>query len=1099
MNAKIVSTLAAVFLVTSVAQAQYDPDLLAGMKARSIGPAAVGGRIVAIDALESDPDVIYVGAATGGLWKSVDGGTTFKPLFDDQPVAAIGAVAVNQRNPDIVWVGTGEASVRNSASVGNGVYRSLDGGNTWQHLGLDKSERIARVVLHPTNRDVAWVAATGPEWGETTERGVFKTEDGGRTWKKVLYVNERTGAADLIIDPSNPDKLYAAMWDFRRWPWFFRSGGPGSGLHISTDGGTTWKRVTEDDGFPKGQLGRIGLSISRSNPQIVYALVEAAKSALVRSDDGGRNWKIVNDQSDVVQRPFYFSNFRVDPNNPLRLYNLATFLSLSEDGGKSFRTLPAKVHPDHHAMWIDPHNSDFIIDGNDGGVSISRDGGRTWRFVESLPLAQFYHVATDNEVPYNIYGGLQDNGSWRGPSAVWERGPIQNHHWQEVDFGDGFATTALSNDATTGYAMSQSGYIIRWNLKTGERKDVRPPQPEGTKLRFNWNSAIALDPFDADTVYYGSQFVHRSSDRGEHWTTISPDLTTNNKAWQQQEKTGGLTIDASGAEMFTTIISIAPSPREKGTMWVGTDDGRVQLTRDGGTTWNSVEGNIKGVARNSWVPHIEASRFDPATAYVIFDDHRRTNWTPYVMKTSDYGKTWKNLATSDVNGYALTLVEDSVDRNLLFLGTEFGLFVSTDGGSRWMKWKYGVPTVSVMALTMQSRENDLVIGTHGRSLYVLDDVSPLRQVDATLLKKPIHLFDVPDSVQYISAQPAGARFRGDTPFAGENKPYGATFTFSLNAPGLPIQDEKRERERKEKERETARKPLPITVEGVPQEMIEEGKPKQELPQAAPKPADDKGAQAEIEIKDESGAVIRTFKVPAKLGLNRATWDLRRDPFKQLPREREPDDDEPSGPAALPGTYTATVRFGGQEASAKLRVVDDPRISISAADRKAKFDAIVRAGKLQETLGEALTRLQRTRADIDTIVTRANAALTEAEKKSEKKTPLAEAAEALKTKVEVMEKKLWQPPKSPGILPETDVNSAIGEIQYLLSSSTSAPTEAQLRYLAQAEAKLRAGLAEFNQLYANDVTKFRALVSSRELLADEKPVELGQSKRWRAGL
>ncbi|MGH9787655.1 MAG: WD40/YVTN/BNR-like repeat-containing protein, partial [Candidatus Acidiferrales bacterium] len=505
--------------------AQIDPELLAGMKARSIGPAGMSGRIADIVAVESDANVIYVGAATGGLWKSENGGLTWTPIFDDQPVHAIGALAIFQATPDIVWVGTGEGNTRNSVSVGNGIYKSLDAGRTWKHLGLEETERIHRVLLHPAYPSVAYVCALGKLWGENPERGVYKTVDGGETWKKVLYVDEKTGCGDLAMDPANPNKLIAGMWQHRRWPWFFRSGGPGSGMYVTVDGGATWKRLTEDDGLPKGELGRIGVAFFRGDSKIVYALVEAEKSALLRSEDGGRTWGKVNESPNIAPRAFYYCDLRVDPERPNRVYSLHSTVQVSDDSGKSFRTLISfnKLHPDHHAFWINPSDPRHLLDGNDGGVGISRDRGETWQFAANLPLAQFYHINVDMDRPYRVMGGMQDNGSWWGPSSVWENGGIRNHHWEEVGFGDGFDVATDPQEPWIGYAMSQRGFLIRWNIRTGERKDIRPPAPDGVFLRFNWNAALALDPFDAGTIYYGSQFVHKSTDRGDSWALLSPD------------------------------------------------------------------------------------------------------------------------------------------------------------------------------------------------------------------------------------------------------------------------------------------------------------------------------------------------------------------------------------------------------------------------------------------------------------------------------------------------------------------------------------------------------------------------------------------------
>ena len=1079
-------------LLATTLHAQVDPELLAGMKARSIGPASMSGRVAAIDAVESNPDIVYVGAATGGVWKSVDGALSFTPIFDDQPVAAIGAVAIFQPSPDIVWVGTGEGNPRNSMSVGNGIYKSIDAGRTWQHLGLDKTERIHRILTHPTDPNIVWVAAMGQAWGQNADRGIFKTIDGGKTWTKVLYVNERTGAADLIIDPSNPNKLFAAMWEYRRWPWFFNSGGPGSGLYVTHDGGATWKRMTEEDGMPKGNLGRIGLAIARSNPSIVYALVEAEKSALLRSDDGGRKWNAVNTEYNVANRPFYYADIRVDPADPNRVYNVYSLVSLSTDGGKSFRTLIpfAKIHPDYHAFWINPNDPTHIYAGNDGGVAESKDRGASWRFVATLPLAQYYHIAVDNDVPYNVYGGMQDNGSWKGPNTTWETAGIRNWDWQEVGFGDGFGTVPVITDPMVGYAMSQEGHLMRWNLRTGERKTIRPAPPETDEkdLRFNWNAAIAADPFDPDTVYFGSQYVHKSTDRGDSWTIISPDLTTNRKEWQNQARTGGLTPDVTSAENFTTILIIAPSPIERGTIWAGTDDGRVHVTRDGGANWTSVEGNLKGVPANTWVPEIKASRHSAGTAFIVLDDHRRSNWTPYVYRTTDYGKTWTSLATKDLQGYALSIEQDPVDPELLFLGTEFGLWTSLDAGRSWMKWKHGFPTVSVQGLVVHPRDHDLVVGTHGRAAYILDDVRPLRSVSKAILDQPLHLFEIPDAQAYTTRQKKGGRFLGDGEFRADNRPYGALLTYSLNVAGLPHPVDDKERERKQKERDAAQKSL-VTETGEPIVDIPKDVEKPAAAAAAPAPRDsDKAPEVDIEVADASGTVIRKFKGPAKLGVNRTAWDLHRDAFKRptVPGE-EPNEFRPrTGPEILPGTYTVTIKYKDHEAKQTVRVLADPRTDVTPEQRQAKFDTIMRAGRLTETVTSAIDRIQKTRADIDSVSSKLKKDDSAADKTPD---PLVKAGAELKKRLDEMEKRLWVPPKTKGIVADTDVLSKIQYPLFSLQSSWDAPTAAQLTYLERAEALLKVVLADFNKLFAEDVAKYRAEVRAKNvvLFPEEPPL------------
>lgn len=1076
MIRRFILTLFLLFFFLPSLFADLDPAMLAGMKARSIGPAGMSGRVASIDVVRSNPDIMYVGAATGGLWKSVNGGISWNPIFDDQPVAAIGAVSIFQQNPDVVWVGTGEGNPRNSASVGNGVYKSLDGGRTWKHLGLDQSERIHRIVLHPTNVDIAYVAAMGREWGEGSERGIFKTEDGGKTWSKVLYVNDKTGAADLVMDPSNPNKLFAAMWQFRRWPWFFQSGGPGSGLYVTNDGGRNWRKLTEEDGLPKGNLGRIGVAIVRSNPETVYALVEAEKSALIRSDDGGKKWNKVNEQVDISDRPFYYGDIRVDPTIPTRVYKLESLIRVSNDGGKTFEVLvPFRdIHPDHHAMWINPDDPSHIVIGNDGGVAISSDRGSTWRFVSNLPFAQFYHVRVDMDTPYHVYGGLQDNGSWRGPSEVLENGGIRNQHWEEVGFGDGFDVVPDPKDSMMGYAMSQEGYLIRWNLHTGERKDIRPAHPEGVKLRYNWNAGIAIDPFDTNTIYFGSQFLHKSTDRGETWSIISPDLTTNNPEWQKQDQSGGLTPDVTAAENFTTIIAIAPSRLDRNVIWIGTDDGRLHVMRDGGKTWKSIEKNVPGVPANTWIPHIKPSHFDAATAFVVFDDHRRSNWTSYVYRTNDYGSTWKSLASKDLRGYALAIEQDPVKQDLLYLGTEFGLYVTLNGGQRWMKWTHGFPTVSAMDLVVHPRDHDLVIATHGRALYILDDVRPLRTLTESTMKEPLHVYEISDARQYMVKQTGGSRFPGNTEFRGENRPYGAIITYSLNVKGLPHPDEEKERDIKETERQTIEKEKKTTEVRFKEEDIPTVVEKEE----------EKGPQVDIKITDENGKIIRKFKSPARLGLNRAVWDLAMDPFKEPPREEPALFGDSGGPQVLPGNYTVTVKFKEHQATSKVRVVGDQRYKNNDAARKVNWQTIMRAGELQETATKAIEQIRNSRTDIDFVLKRI-ASLESASKKDDtEESPyksLQESARGLMKDLDQMERKLWTPPKTKGIPPDKDVWSKIIYIQGSIGSSWDTPTPAQLTYLKQAEALLRQLLQESQRVFRDKVTPFRKQVEQAKIV------------------
>ncbi|HEY3280044.1 MAG TPA: hypothetical protein VGJ83_05990 [Gemmatimonadales bacterium] len=1027
---------------------------LMGLRARSIGPAGMSGRITAIEAVASNPAVIFVAAATGGVWRSNNGGLGWMPLFDDQPVHAVGAIAVNQSNPDIVWVGTGEGNTRNSASVGDGVYRSLDGGKTWQHAGLEKSERIYRIILHPANPDAAWACAVGPEWGEGPERGVFRTTDGGKTWTRVLFVNEQTGCGDLAVDPGNPRKLLASMWQFRRWPWFFKSGGPGSGVYATYDGGDTWRKLQPEDGLPKGELGRVGIAFSRSSPNVVYALAEAGQSALLRSDDGGRTWKNVNERPNVAPRPFYFADIRVDPVWPNRVYSLDYGIRVSDDGGKTFTQLAGtgQLHGDFHAMWIDPNDPNHIITGDDGGVGESRDRGRSFRFVGNLPLAQFYHVAVDNETPFNVYGGLQDNGSWRGPSSVWRGGGIRNYDWKLVGGGDGFETLPNPRDPLQGYAMWQGGNLMRWDLRTGEEKIVKPAEPKGVRLRFNWNAGLATDPFDPNIVYLGSQFVHRSTDRGETWTAISGDLTSNRPEWQKQDSSGGLTPDVTNAENYTTIIAIAPSPKERGVLWVGTDDGRLHVSRDSGKTWTSVEQNVKGVPANTWIPHVRPSPHAGGTAFVVFDNHRRSDWTPYVFRTDDYGRTWRSLVTPALRGYCLSIAQDPVDPNLLFLGTEFGLYISLDAGQRWTQLSKTVPTASVHDLVIHPRDGDLVIATHGRALWVLDDVRPLREMTEQTLAEPLHLYEAAAAQQYWVAPEDGGFATGAAEFRGQSRPYGATLTYSLNLPGLPLQDDEQERARRERERQAGR-PVPDTS---------------------------RGDKVEIEVADSAGRVIKHFKGPAQFGVNRAVWDLSSDAFRQFPRAEgdPPPDQPPSGPEVTPGAYTVTIRYAGRDAKRSVQVVADPRAHNAAADwgRRAQTIADVRA--LNDSAAAAIWLIVNTRSDIARVQQRVRQDAEAGGERDEKKVnanPLIRAGDQLKTKLDSAERALWVPPDTKGIAPDT---TALSRLFFAFWSSTSSwdpPNPTQTEMLRNARAQLEGALAAVQRLMGSDVAAYRKQV------------------------
>lgn len=1036
-------------LLSAPAHAAFDPALFAGLKARSIGPAAVGGRITAIDAVNADPNHMVLGVATGGVWITQNGGLTWTPVFDDQPVASIGAVAINQGNPDIIWVGTGEANVRNSTSIGGGMFKSVDGGQTWQHIGLANSERIRRIALHPSRPEVAWVAALGTLWGPNQERGVYKTEDGGKTWRRVLFIDEDTGATEVRIDPSNPEKLFAAMWQFRRKPYRFDSGGPGSGLYVSHDGGETWTQRTAEDGLPAGELGRIAVSVSAADPERVYALVEAPQSALLRSDDGGRKWQKVNQEYNVADRPFYYTEIIADPQNPDRVYNMATFLRVSIDGGKTFETNPViaccepgnTIHIDSHAFWVNPLDPRHLVIGNDGGVAISHDRGETWRFVRNLPLAQFYHIRVDDELPYNVYGGLQDNGSWRGPSAVWVPAGIRNLHWQEVGFGDGFDTIPDPQNAMAGYVMSQGGFLMRYDLGRGEQRLIRPAPPDpDTVLRFNWNAGFAQDPFDPATIYYGSQFVHRSTDRGETWTVISADLTSNDPELQRYKDSGGITPDVTAAENHTTIISIAPSEREAGVLWIGTDDGRVHVTRDGGASWTRIDEQARGVPAGSWVPMISPSPHADGTAFVVFDDHRRSNMATYVYRVEDYGRRWQRLDTAAVSGYALSVLQDFVDPDLLFVGTEFGLWFSVDGGGQWTRFTAGVPTVSVMDMAIQRRETDLVLGTHGRSVYVIDDYSGLRDLDSGAFSQRLQVLSVTPGQQYAKNPTASTRFTGSGEFRGENEPYGVTVTFMASGTDLPHPDAERERER---------------LIGLRRQATE-----------TPEDEEPKPPKVTVRVSDAGGEVLRTFTHPVHQGLNRLTWDMAANGARPAPTNKppEPDADLPSGAEVPPGRYTLRLSLEDAEASVPVETLADPRSGMSAQDYAARFQAMLELRAMEQTLVEALERISTTRADLDTLskLVGQRDRLAEAADESD----LARQIKDIRKQLDEVEQRFRVPPETRGI--NFDDDKASTQLQmagYYVGGSRGAPSATASVYVEQARISLEAAqraLQSFDQ-------------------------------------
>jgi len=939
--ASVLGLLFAIPLCLFSQQNAISPDHLKSLNIRSIGPGAMSGRITAIAVDPTRSEIIYAGAASGGVWRSTSGGTSWEPIFDKAPTQGIGSIAIHPRNPDEIWVGTGEGNPRNSQNFGVGIFKSIDGGENWTCMGLRETRTIHRIILHRDDPNTLWAASLGSANGPNDDRGVFKSSDGGKTWRKVLFVNNLTGCAELVADPANPNKLFAAMWEYQRWPWFFKSGGKGSGLYVSHDGGETWEKRTSKDGLPEGDLGRLGLAVAASNPNVVYALLEAKENALYKSTDGGKKWQKMAEKG-MGDRPFYYAEIYVDPKNENRVYSIHTVVTRSEDGGKTFDTWAGwRIHPDHHAFWIHPENPDFIINGNDGGLNITRDGGRTWRYAENIPVGQFYHINVDNDMPYNIYGGLQDNGTWVGPSSVWKAGGIRNQEWQEILFGDGFDAMPHADNNRYAYAMYQGGNLYSVDRQTGKDQYIKPMHPEGKTLRFNWNSALAQDPFNKAGIYYGSQYLHYSPDHGNSWQLLSPDLTSNDSSKLDQFNSGGLTFDATNAENHCTVISIAPSVKENGVVWVGTDDGRLQLTRDGGKNWEEISSRLPDCPKGVWIPQIEVSAHNAGEVFVVVNNYRMNDWQPYLYHTTDYGKKWSRIAgvntkkdKDGIQGFCLSVVQDLVEPRLLFLGTDQGLYVSFDYGENWQKWPgESFPSVPVQDMKIHPRDGDLVIGTFGRAIWILDNLAPLRALAAGIFKPDaaFKAFPAQDGILASWSSYSGARFSADAMYSGANKGTEVSIPVWIK-PEKPEEKDKKDEDKKGKDKKDEDKKE--------KDKKDEDKKGDEEKKDA-KPAAGKRDKVTVTVLSEKGDTLRRFKTNVDTAFNRVSWGMETKGV-HFPSNNEPPKDqlEPwGGPQVMPGNYKVVMEYKGNLDSVNVRVQDDPRRPTSTADREVYLQSL----------------------------------------------------------------------------------------------------------------------------------------------------------------
>jgi photosystem II stability/assembly factor-like uncharacterized protein len=1004
---------------------------------RSIGPANMGGRTADVEGVAGNPGIIYVASASGGLWKTVNGGVTWKPIFERQGTISIGDIALAPGNPDVVWVGTGESNVRNSVSFGDGVYKSTDGGKNWQHMGLKDSEHISAIVINPQNPDIVYVGALGHAFAPNEQRGVFMTTDGGKTWARTLYIDREHGVSDLEIDPTNPNILYAGMWSFERKPWTHRSGSEKGGLFKSIDGGRTWNKVT--NGLPK-LLGRIGVRVAPSNPQVVYAIVESKEGTLYRSDDRGETFKQVSKQTSIVSRGFYYTRVRVDPTNENHIYAVASTLFESIDGGKTFRSITHRTHIDYHAFWLDAKDPKRMWVGEDGGIAVTYDGGENWEPVYNISLGQFYQVHADNRLPfYYVMGGLQDNGAWSGPSRTREPAGIMNDDWRMISFGDGFYIINNADDPELYLSESQGGEIVRTDFRTREQQLVNPwghgsgdGPALGEKFRFNWNAPILQSPHDQNTVYFAGNVVFKSTDFGKTWEQLSQDLTTNDPD-KQKDAGGPIAFENSTAEYYSTIITLAESPLQKGQLWAGTDDGNLQLTNDGGKTWTNLVRNISGLAANSPVSAIEPSRTNPQTAYVAFERHMFDDFQPYLYKTSDGGKSWQNITGNlPAKAYVQVVREDPRNPSLLYAGTELGLFASYSGGRDWFALNLqNLPNVSVHDILVHPRENDLVLATHGRGVWIFDDAAPIQQMTPAILESNAYLFPVRDGLRFAS------RFTrygiGEKVFTGPNPPYGALITYFLKT----------------------------------------------------KP-DDK-TTFKIQIRDESGKLIQELEKPAKeKGLNRVSWNLR---YGAAEVRNPPTEEEtafggpPRGPQVLPGSYTVKLMVGDKTFEQPVAVRLDPTLKTSPADLQAQLDLQMKLRDMQSAANSVLRFLDSIEDQLKHTQTTAKALNKEPDKEMMK------ALEDYVKQADALEDRLARRADGLGLAGKSQISDLVGDLFFRLDGN-GAPTAYQRQYFQEIQPTFRERMTEVNHFLNDTVPQWNDKLRGWNLptLTTRKPVD-----------
>ena len=970
---------------------QSKSEMLQNYSWRAIGPANIGCRVTDIDGIPGDPSTFYVSGADGGIHKTIDGGVSFEPIFENQRAYSIGALTIAPSDNNVLWVGTGEGDPRNSVGYGWGVYRSVDAGKSWKHLGLKKTERIKRIVVDPNNPDIACVCALGKEWGANKERGVFKTTDGGKSWNKILYIDDNTGCSDIAMENDNPRIMYAGMWTFRRKPWRFDDGGKNTAIYKTMDGGSTWEKIMK--GLPKTDMARPGIHIAQSDPNIVYLMTEfEGGGTAFKSEDKGESWELVNDDPNINFRPFYYSDVRVDPNNSNILFSISGRLSRSKDSGQNWDQVAKTVHGDHQALWIDPENSNYILNGSDGGFQRSFDGGDSWEIINNIELSQFYQLQIDNLEPYNVYGGLQDNGTWVGPSNSLYGAGILKRHWKGLAYGDGYFAEPIPGKEHLVYTNLQGGVPFLVDSRYGNVQTIHPyPKIVGSagdaiekhKYRFNWDSPIHISPHDSETVYIGGNVIFKSQDRGNSWEVISPDLTTNDKS---KQRTSGGTIyqDNTAAEFHCTVLYIAESPIQKGVIWAGTDDGNVQLSMNGGGSWNNQKDRIKGIPDYAWVSKIHASEHDAGTAFVVVDQHRMDDFRPYIFMTKNFGKNWENIASNlPADDYVKVVRQDPHNPNLLFAGMEHGIFASWDMGGSWEKINVDLPNVSVRDLRIQARDRDLIVGTHGRGVYILDDIRPIEELEYAEGKE-IHLFPIRDGI--IWNMYWRIENLGDRHYVAKNPDYGTNINFSLSQ--------------------------------------------------------DATESIEVEIKDERGQHITTLEhKEAKKGVNRIVWDLGYNGAKALKNNSNESIENKEGlrydgirPKVTPGTYTANLKYKGQTISSKIKVRGDLRINLPIEDYQEKLTALLALRDLLSETHELIDYVDTVIEQLDDLKMKLN---------SNSSSDNADLISLSKKIADFKDEELMRPPPSMSKSQSPRVRGEIRSLMRAIDNTTSSPTVPQL--------------------------------------------------------